>query len=161
MWFLDTRASRSKQMREILGKGIDQEKVLLLLINTAQFEFVLKNAFQNFLDKKQEKWEECRKESGERIQEMSTSHFPLSLSHFFLSGKVFSGEAISLIRVKKNERLQKWFEEISKQIFALDFNDEKIAGRKIQQLIQALEEVEQFHQVRPKKMQVVSYSSLD
>lgn len=37
--------------------------------------------------------------------------------------------------------------DISKQINSLDFNDSTLAGRKIQQLIQALEEVEQFHQV--------------
>ena len=39
------------------------------------------------------------------------------------------------------------YEDISKQITSLDYNDATLAGRKIQQLTQALEEVEQFHQV--------------
>ena len=50
--------------------------------------------------------------------------------------------------MEKNEQLQKWFKEIAGQIQALDYVDATVAGRKIVQLIQALEEVQEFHQVR-------------
>jgi len=52
-----------------------------------------------------------------------------------------------LVKVAKNENLQKWFEEMSGRVKDLDYNDSVAAGRKMQLLMQALEEVEQFHQV--------------
>jgi WASH complex subunit strumpellin len=39
------------------------------------------------------------------------------------------------------ENLQNWFKEMAKQIGSLSFEDSTSAGRKIVQLIQALEEV--------------------
>jgi hypothetical protein len=64
-----------------MNEGINQEQILLLLLNTAQFEFVLKNAFQQILDAKQTKWEECKKESAERITELGPLFF-LSFNYF-------------------------------------------------------------------------------
>jgi WASH complex subunit strumpellin len=43
--------------------------------------------------------------------------------------------------------LEFWFKEISSKITELDYEDSTLAGRKIQQLLIALEEVEEFHQV--------------
>lgn len=45
------------------------------------------------------------------------------------------------------ENLQAWFREISKQILSLNYDDSTAAGRKTVQLIQALEEVQEFHQL--------------
>ncbi|TNN72878.1 WASH complex subunit strumpellin [Liparis tanakae] len=45
------------------------------------------------------------------------------------------------------ENLQAWFREISKQIQSLDYEDATAAGRKTVQLIQALVEVQEFHQL--------------
>ena len=59
---------------------------------------------------------------------------------------VFSGNK-PLTRVEKNENLMSWFKEISKQIATLDHDDSTSAGRKMVQLIQALEEVQEFHQL--------------
>ncbi len=67
---------------------------------------------------------------------------------FSITAEYFSGDK-PLTRVKKNENLQKWFVNISSKIGDLDHNDSTAAGRKIQQLMQALEEVEQFEQVSP------------
>ena len=39
------------------------------------------------------------------------------------------------------DKLQAWFNDISKQILSLDYDDSTSAGRKIIQLIQAVEEV--------------------
>lgn len=59
---------------------------------------------------------------------------------------VFSGTT-PLTRVEKNENLQAYFSSMSKQIGSLDYSDSTSAGRKIVQLIQALEEVQEFHQL--------------
>ena len=45
------------------------------------------------------------------------------------------------------EHLQAWFTEMSSQISSLSYDDSTSAGRKITQLIQALEEVQEFHQL--------------
>ena len=47
----------------------------------------------------------------------------------------------------KDEQLKNWFADIATKIKDLDYEDFTLAGRKIQELIRALEEVEQFHQV--------------
>ncbi|XP_053393928.1 WASH complex subunit 5-like isoform X2 [Mercenaria mercenaria] len=105
--------------------------VFQLLLNTAQFEFRLKEMFKQMLEEKKNKWEVYKKEGTERIQELSD---------------VFSGTK-PLTRVEKNENLQAWFAEMAKQIDSLNYNDSTSAGRKIVQLIQALEEVQEFHQL--------------
>lgn len=60
--------------------------------------------------------------------------------------EVFSGEK-ALSRVSKNENLQAWFNDIAGQISSMDYADATMAGRKIVQLMQALDEVQEFHQV--------------
>ncbi|KAK3754472.1 hypothetical protein QZH41_018991, partial [Actinostola sp. cb2023] len=46
-----------------------------------------------------------------------------------------------------DENLQAWFSEMSNQISSLNYDDSTSAGRKMVQLIQALEEVQEFHQL--------------
>ncbi len=74
---------------------------------------------------------ELQKEGSERMTELAD---------------VFSGVK-PLTRVEKNENLQAWFREISKQIMSTNYDDSTAAGRKTVQLIQALEEVQEFHQL--------------
>jgi hypothetical protein len=76
-----------------MNEGINQEQILLLLLNTAQFEFVLKNAFQQILDAKQTKWEECKKESAERITELGPLFFLFSL-HSLRPLSLFSSQVM-------------------------------------------------------------------
>lgn len=87
--------------------------------------------FKQMLSEKQSKWEHYKKEGSERMIELAD---------------VFSGVK-PLTRVEKNENLQAWFREISKQILSLNYDDSTAAGRKTVQLIQALEEVQEFHQL--------------
>ncbi|XP_038056716.1 WASH complex subunit 5-like [Patiria miniata] len=102
-----------------------------LLLDAAQFEFKLKEMFKKMLSEKQKKWELYKQESVERMIEL---------------GEVFSGTK-PLTRVAKNDNLQAWFAEMAKQITSLNYDDSTAAGRKIVQLIQALEEVQEFHQL--------------
>ena len=59
--------------------------------------------------------------------------------------KYFSGELL-LTRVEPNENLKSWFAELSKKVNDLDYENSTLAGRKIQQLITALTEVEEFEE---------------
>uniref|UniRef100_A0A668A7F6 WASH complex subunit 5 n=1 Tax=Myripristis murdjan TaxID=586833 RepID=A0A668A7F6_9TELE len=126
----------NKRLRQIKEQVINDSKynpkiLFQLLLDTAQFEFTLKEMFKQMLSEKQIKWESYKKEGSERMTELA---------------EVFSGVK-PLTRVEKNENLQAWFREISKQIESLNYEDSTAAGRKTVQLIQALVEVQEFHQL--------------
>ncbi|XP_069587983.1 WASH complex subunit 5 [Ranitomeya imitator] len=129
----DPNNKRLRQVKDqVLSESKYNPKVLFqLLLDTAQFEFLLKEMFKQMLSEKQRKWENYKTEGSERMTELAD---------------VFSGVK-PLTRVEKNENLQAWFREISKQILSLNYDDSTAAGRKTVQLIQALEEVQEFHQL--------------
>uniref|UniRef100_A0A8C5DWL1 WASH complex subunit 5 n=1 Tax=Gouania willdenowi TaxID=441366 RepID=A0A8C5DWL1_GOUWI len=129
----DLNNKRLRQIKEqVLNDSKYKPKILFqLLLDTAQFEFTLKEMFKQMLSEKQIKWESYKKEGSERMTELA---------------EVFSGVK-PLTRVEKNENLQAWFREISKQIESLNYEDSTAAGRKTVQLIQALIEVQEFHQL--------------
>uniref|UniRef100_A0A3P8QG19 WASH complex subunit 5 n=1 Tax=Astatotilapia calliptera TaxID=8154 RepID=A0A3P8QG19_ASTCA len=129
----DPNNKRLRQIKDqVLNDSKYKPKILFqLLLDTAQFEFTLKEMFKQMLSEKQIKWESYKKEGSERMTELA---------------EVFSGVK-PLTRVEKNENLQAWFREISKQIESLNYEDSTAAGRKTVQLIQALVEVQEFHQL--------------
>ncbi|XP_069674332.1 WASH complex subunit 5 isoform X3 [Periplaneta americana] len=124
---------RCKQIREqvITDAKYNSLQVFELLLNTAQFELKIKDMFKHLLMEKQNKWNKYREEGVERMLELS---------------EVFSGTK-PLTRVEKNENLQAWFADMRKQISSLKHEDATASGRKIVQLIQALQEVQEFHQL--------------
>lgn len=124
---------RCRQLRDqvIMDSRYNALQVFQLLLYTAQFELKLKEIFKRLLTEKQDKWNKYKMEGTERMTELS---------------EVFSGTK-PLTRVEKNEKLQAWFNEMSKQISSLDYDDATATGRKIVQLIEALAEVQEFHQL--------------
>lgn len=109
----------------------DPLKIFELLLNTSQLELKIRETFRYLLKEKRPQWDKCQKECVERLMELA---------------EVFSGVK-PLTRVEKNGNLQAWFEEIAKQIGLLNYEDSTTTGRKVIQLIQALEEVQEFHQL--------------
>eukprot|EP00049_Salpingoeca_infusionum_P018780 m.358747 g.358747 ORF g.358747 m.358747 type:complete len:1177 (-) comp18266_c0_seq1:307-3837(-) len=105
--------------------------VFTFLLNISQYEFVLKEMFQEMLDAKQAKWDKLQRDAASRMIELS---------------QVFSGET-PLTRVEKNVKLQQYFEQLSKKISGLDCSDSTSTGRKIVNLQKALVNVEEFHQI--------------
>eukprot|EP00035_Acanthoeca_spectabilis_P022186 m.442450 g.442450 ORF g.442450 m.442450 type:complete len:1163 (-) comp18809_c0_seq1:1689-5177(-) len=123
---------KAKAVRDIvMSSGFNPKHVFSLLLNTAQYEFVMKEMFGSMLDEKQAQWDSLRHEGSDRMKELSD---------------VFGGET-PLSRVEKNTKLQSYFSELGNQIAQIEFSDSTSAGRKIVQLIQALEEVQEFHQL--------------
>ncbi|XP_033058533.1 WASH complex subunit 5 isoform X2 [Trachypithecus francoisi] len=129
----DPNNKRFRQIKDqiLIDSRYNPRILFQLLLDTAQFEFILKEMFKQMLSEKQTKWEHYKKEGSERMTELAD---------------VFSGVK-PLTRVEKNENLQAWFREISKQILSLNYDDSTAAGRKTVQLMQALEEVQEFHQL--------------
>eukprot|EP00042_Codosiga_hollandica_P054258 m.729301 g.729301 ORF g.729301 m.729301 type:complete len:311 (-) comp58870_c0_seq97:330-1262(-) len=101
------------------------QEVFYLLSETSQLEYVL-------LKEKEAKWAALRHEASDRMKELS---------------EVFAGKT-PLSRVEKSEMLQKYFEKLSEQIAALEHDDSTAAGRKITNLIAALDDVQEFHQLQ-------------
>lgn len=104
------------------------------------------------LAEKFDRWTANRKEAVERLIELAD---------------VFSG-AVPLTRVEKNgktniclrkikkfrscrtidlENLQNWFRSMAKRIESLDFTDWTNTGRQTNQIMTALDEVQQFHEL--------------
>ncbi|KAL0270980.1 UNVERIFIED_CONTAM: hypothetical protein PYX00_008233 [Menopon gallinae] len=124
----------NKKCRQVRDLIISETKycpldVFQLLLNVAQFELKVKDMLRTLLSEKQTKWENNRQDCVDRMNELSD---------------VFSGNK-PLTRIEKNEKLQAWFKEIGKQIDSLNHEETTASGRKVVQLIRALEEVQEFH----------------
>jgi len=106
------------------------DRILTLLLNAAQFEFVMKNVVQAIMESKETRWDDCKREAATRLDEL---------------GQFFGGEN-GLSRVEGNKTLEKYFHDLAREVDALDVKDSAVAtGRKMAQMRSALEEVEQFH----------------
>eukprot|EP00698_Gefionella_okellyi_P008153 TRINITY_DN2008_c0_g1_i2.p1 TRINITY_DN2008_c0_g1~~TRINITY_DN2008_c0_g1_i2.p1 ORF type:complete len:1001 (+),score=260.72 TRINITY_DN2008_c0_g1_i2:451-3453(+) len=130
-WVLLHTTVKNIKIRQVVLPGLDAESILLLLLNTSQFEFILKNMFRRLLETKLTRWQEFKQQATEHVKEL---------------GEYFSGEKL-LSKVQKDENLEAWFKDMSGKIDALDYNDSTLAGRKIQQITTAFIEVEEFHQI--------------
>uniref|UniRef100_A0A1B0GJP1 WASH complex subunit 5 n=2 Tax=Lutzomyia longipalpis TaxID=7200 RepID=A0A1B0GJP1_LUTLO len=120
------RAARDQAIQDSNYKSVE---VFELLLNTSQLELRVRDILKELLAEKDKRWESYKFEAGDRIRELS---------------EVFAG-AKTLTKIEKNENLRKWFSDIHTEIEKLDNKAPNICGRKIIQLIQALEEVQEFH----------------
>ncbi|CAG0896952.1 unnamed protein product [Darwinula stevensoni] len=124
---------KCRQVRDLLLNESKCSSVLLLkfLLNAAEFELKVRDIYKFLLQEKESKWKTYKTECTERMTELS---------------EVFAGTK-PLSRIEKNEKLQAWCADISKEIGLLDSSDIPAVGRKIVNIIQALEEVQEFHQL--------------
>lgn len=136
-WRLLHRSCSTKTIREMITNQLSSSAVIDLLLQSAQLEYKVKNIVSELLDSKAKKWEEARSLCAGRLRELSD---------------YFTGVR-ALTRVKKDERMMKWFASIAAEVDSLNESKEDgtqhstVLGRKIQKAISALEEVEQFEQI--------------
>ena len=107
------------------------DAVMDMLLDTAELEMSMKSVYAALLEGKEGRWE---KSKGEAVSRMS------ELAEFYGGSKVLS-------RNMRDDNLKSWFEHIAEEIGKLDYAEPLSAGRKIHQLVSALEDVEQFHQI--------------
>ena len=130
-WLMLHRTCVDPKLNKLITAQLDPEKLLFMLMHTAEFEYKLTTLLKGLLDKRQERWDKAREEASGRMTELS---------------EYFSGSK-PLTRVERSEDLEKWFGNIAEKIRSLDIDDSTVAGRRMQQIISALEEVEQYHQI--------------
>lgn len=133
---LSNTSSGNKRCKQIRDQVLSDTKyksseVFELLLNTAEFELKIKELFKHLLSKKQKKWEDCKKECVERMVELS---------------EAFSGSK-QLSRVEKIDELKSYFSGLAKTIETLNYEQTTAAGSNIVNLIQALEDVQEYHQL--------------
>lgn len=73
---------------------------MTLLFQTAQLEWRLKSVFESLLEAKDKSCEECKKQSVQRLMELS---------------EFFSGEK-ALTRIQRDESLMRWFATTAKEV---------------------------------------------
>ncbi|XP_024525295.1 LOW QUALITY PROTEIN: WASH complex subunit 5 [Selaginella moellendorffii] len=129
-WLLLHKITTSRKLRELVS---NQDMALLtLLLDTSRLEFELKNVYGELLKKKESRWAESKTIVAECMNDLSA---------FFSGVKVLS-------RTIRDENLQQWFSQMCSEVNSLDYSEAVTAGRKIQHIITALEEVEHFHQIQ-------------
>ena len=141
-WLMLHRTTGVKQWRELIVKSVSVAELMRLMLHTAQFEWHLKERLRLLLDGKQAVWDDCKRETKERL---------LELSSFYSGGK-------ELTRVRRNESLVRWFKQLSEEIDTLDYSNSVLVGRKMTTLITALEEVTEFDAI-DQNLQVKAFLS--
>ena len=132
-WRLLHRRCKNDTLRKIVYSSVSSQQIVALLLNTSQYEYIFKGILQQLLDEKDMAWTDGRTAAADRMVELSD---------------YFTGE-MALTRVKRDENLMRWFSGLAAQVNALNLDDDHATatGRKIQGIIAALEDVEQFEAV--------------
>ena len=132
-WRLMHRKCKNESFRKVIEPSVNPQVIVGLLLNTSQLEYLLKGMLQQLLKDKDIAWNEGKEAAAERMFELS---------------EYFTGEK-SLTRVKRDESLMKWFGTLAEQVKSLNLEEghATATGRKIQSIIAALEDVEQFEAV--------------
>ena len=132
-WRLLHRRCNTDALRKIIAESVSPQVVMTLLLNTSQLEYILKDMLQQLLDAKDLAWTEGKAAAADRMVELS---------------EYFTGEK-ALTRVKRDENMMKWFSGLGEKVRALNLEEDHATstGRKIQGIIAALEDVEQFEAV--------------
>lgn len=132
-WRLLHRRCSNEALRKLIVDSVSPQVVMTLLLNTSQLEYMLKEMLQQLLDAKDLAWTEGKSAAADRMDELS---------------EYFTGEK-ALTRVKRDENMMKWFSGLGEKVRALNLEEDHATstGRKIQGIIAALEDVEQFEAV--------------
>ncbi|XP_043465727.1 WASH complex subunit 5 isoform X3 [Leptopilina heterotoma] len=123
----DTKKSRSLRLMVIQESKYTINNGLRLILSSAQIEHEVKQLYKTLLIDKEAKWLKNKEASVERIK---------GLAEIFGGQKLFDG-------IDMNQCLEIWFNDISQHVATLKKED----SRKIPQLLHALEEVQEFHQL--------------
>ena len=124
----------NEQFRKtIMSTTSSATAVVALLLNASQMEYILKGILEQLLHDKDIAWNDGKEQAADRMVELS---------------EYFTGEK-ALTRVKRDDNMVSWFASLAEKVRNLNLEEDHATatGRKIQGLISALEDVEQFEAV--------------
>lgn len=125
---------KGKQLKDLVMKeaNFDPVKILELLISVAELELKVREILIHLLDNRNEAWSANQTLAVEAVNNLS---------------ELFSGEK-QMSKIPQNEQLKLWFQNIAKQVSTLGEPITAKSIKKVTQLIQALDEVEEFHGIK-------------
>jgi len=115
----------------IVKAGIPVHVLMDLVLGTSHLEYLLKTKLKRLLQVKADTWETSRAQCATRMGELS---------------EYFTGN-IALTRVARDDSLVEWFAKIKMEVESLEYSNPTMIGRRIQKVIRALEEVEQYNEI--------------
>lgn len=132
-WRLLHRRAGSEGTKRLVLDSFSSSDIVTYLLSLSQLEYTLKNMFQELLNDKEIAWTDGRSQAAERFDELS---------------EYFTGEK-ALTKVKRDDNLRSWFARLAEQTRSLDLQEDHATstGRKIQGVVSALEDVEQFEAI--------------
>jgi WASH complex subunit strumpellin len=133
------RKADFKKSYATITNAVSTDSILTLLLGVAQLEFILKDMFQQLLKEKKTKWKEAKDVAYTKMVKLS---------------QYYSGEHV--LSDSRVEPLEQWFNSIAERIESLTYADSVTANRKIQKIMKALENVQEFHHVQD-NLQVVQF----
>ena len=130
-WLILQRTITNKKYKEIINSGLKSSDIIDLLLSVSQFEYLLKTMFQNLVGNKEELWSADKNRCIQKLTE---------LINYFGGNNAFAQEM-------KQENLTKYFEELSKKIGDLKYNNAVVAGRKIGKIQDDLDNVKGLYHI--------------
>lgn len=128
-WLMLHKNCKNKKFREMIEDGPNklarEKEIVTLLLHLSKFENQLKNMFTNLVGSKQQIWAEDKAKCYDCMNEIAE----------YFSGNRNWGKNLV------DENYAAWFRNVTSMIEGLDYKHSTKTGRKIQQLIQALEDV--------------------
>ncbi|EPY22747.1 hypothetical protein STCU_08148, partial [Strigomonas culicis] len=112
--------------------GVTSDALIEALLDTAELEYCLLTLLNRFLPLRHSRWRDARAQTVERMQ---------AIAHFFADKQNF------VQAESADEHLGEWFSETGELIGAISFREGKEARLKLQKLVKALSDVEEFHQI--------------
>lgn len=106
-----------------------QGKLYNLLLNCGQLELAVRESLAELQKNKEERWTKNREEAMQYLRELS---------------EAFAGTR-PLTKIEANAHLQQWFGQVAQRLQKLDIGKPQKAGRLIIQVMQALDEVQEYH----------------
>ncbi|XP_011207419.2 WASH complex subunit homolog 5 [Bactrocera dorsalis] len=139
---LTQSSQKTQQVEQLVCNELNyrKEQLLELLLDCSQLETAVKDILRDLMNAKAERWSKFKHEALDRLKEL---------------GEAFGGSR-PLSKIENNPQLKLWFSEITKEVEKLSAENVNFSGRTLIQLIQALEEVEEFHNLQA-NMQVKQY----
>ncbi|XP_052843945.1 WASH complex subunit homolog 5 [Drosophila gunungcola] len=113
----------------LLELQFDRNTLYQLLLNCSQMELSVREFLAEIQQTREERWTKSREEAMQRLKELS---------------EAFAGSR-PLTKIEQNPQLQQWFGEVAGRLQKLELSRPQKSGRLIIQVMQALDEVQEYH----------------
>ncbi|KAH8408087.1 hypothetical protein KR222_003047 [Zaprionus bogoriensis] len=129
VFVLSPQATAQLHQQLLQQLQFEQCKLYTLLLNCGQLELAVRESLAELQRHKLERWTHSREEAMQYLRELS---------------EAFAGTR-PLTKIEANAQLQQWFGQVAQRLQKLDLGKPQKAGRLIIQVMQALDEVQEYH----------------